>query len=67
MDPDISNHLCPAISKIGFEGQNWFLSKEVMGQTNEQQRHFNRWQISELYGEVDSIQASLNLRLNLQQ
>jgi hypothetical protein len=59
MVPGVSNHLCPAISKIGFEGQNWFLSKELMGQTDEQQRHFKQWPISELYGELDSIQTSL--------
>jgi hypothetical protein len=54
-------------AQIGFEGQNWVLSKEVRVQTNEQQRHFNQRPVSELYGEVDSIQASLNLRFNLQQ
>jgi hypothetical protein len=32
-----------------------------MGQTNEQQRHFNEWPTSELHAEVDSIQASLKL------
>jgi hypothetical protein len=25
-----------------------------MGQTNEQQRHFNEWPVSELHGEVDN-------------
>jgi hypothetical protein len=30
-----------------------------MGQINEQQRHFNEWLISELPGEVDSIQTVL--------
>jgi len=28
-----------------------------MGQTNEQQRHFNEWPIIELQGEADSIQT----------
>jgi hypothetical protein len=28
-----------------------------MGQTNKQQRHFNEWPVSELRGEVDSIQT----------
>ncbi len=42
------------------EGQNWFLSKE-MGQTNEQQHHFNKFTISELHWEVDSIQTILKL------
>jgi hypothetical protein len=36
-----------------------FVERE-MGQTNEQQRHFNKWPISELLGEVDYIQTSLN-------
>jgi hypothetical protein len=35
------------------EGQNWFLSKEIWGQTNEHQRHFNKWPVSELHREVD--------------
>jgi hypothetical protein len=30
-----------------------------MGQTNEQQRHFSKWLISEFHGEVDSIPKSL--------
>jgi hypothetical protein len=30
-----------------------------LGQTNEQQHHFNEWPISELLGEVDSIQTTL--------
>ncbi len=34
-----------------------------MGQTIEQQRHFNEWPISELHGEVDSNQTSLKLLL----
>jgi hypothetical protein len=38
-----------------------------MGQTNEQQRHFNEWPISEWHGEVDSIQASLKVLFTLQQ
>jgi hypothetical protein len=33
-----------------------------MGQTNEQQRRFNEWPISEFHVEVDSIQTSLKLR-----
>jgi hypothetical protein len=37
------------------------LSKRDLGQTNETQRHFNEWPISELHGEVDSIQTSLKL------
>jgi hypothetical protein len=32
-----------------------------MGPTNEQQRQFNDWPISDLCGEVDYIQISLNL------
>jgi len=36
-----------------------------MGQTNEQQRHFNEWPISELYGKVDSIQIQTRLKLLL--
>jgi hypothetical protein len=38
-----------------------------MGQTNEQQRHFNEWPISEWHGEEDSIQASLKVLFTLQQ
>jgi hypothetical protein len=38
-----------------------------MGQTNEQQRHFNEWLIGEMHGEVDSIQTSLKLLFTLQQ
>jgi hypothetical protein len=38
-----------------------------MGQTNEQLRHFNDWPISELHGEVDSIQTSLQLLFTSQQ
>jgi hypothetical protein len=38
-----------------------------MGQTNEQQRHFNEWPISELHRELDSSQTSLKLLFNLQQ
>jgi hypothetical protein len=38
-----------------------------MGQTNEQQRHFNEGPISELHGEIDSIQTSLKLLFTLQQ
>ncbi len=41
--------------------------KRDMGQTNEQQRHFNEWPIRELHGEVDSIQISLQLLLTSQQ
>ncbi len=41
--------------------------KRDMGQTNERQRHFNEWPISELHGEVDSIQTSLKLLFTLQQ
>ncbi len=48
---------------------DWFLPsgpklafvKRDTGQTNEQQRPFNEWPISELPGEVDSIQTSLKL------
>jgi hypothetical protein len=47
------------------EGQNWL--KRYVGQTNEHQRHFNEWPISELHGEVDSIQNSLKLLFTLQQ
>jgi hypothetical protein len=36
-----------------------------MGQTNEQQRHFNEWPISELHGKVDSIQIQTSLKLLL--
>jgi hypothetical protein len=44
---------------IFLEGQNWLLSKEIwVSQTNEQQSHFNEWPMSELPGEVDSIQTS---------
>ncbi len=32
-----------------------------LGQTNEQQRHFNEWPISEFHGQVDSMQTSLKL------
>ncbi len=32
-----------------------------MGQTNEQQHHFNEWPIGELHGEVYSIQTSFKL------
>jgi hypothetical protein len=32
-----------------------------MGQTNEQQRHFNEWPTSELHVEVVSIQINLKL------
>jgi hypothetical protein len=35
--------------------------------TDEQQRHFNEQPISELHGEVDSIQTSLKLLFTLQQ
>jgi hypothetical protein len=38
-----------------------------MGQTNEQQRYFNEWQIIELHVEVDFIQTSLKLLFTLQQ
>ncbi len=38
-----------------------------MGQTNEQQLHFNKWPISELHGEVDSIQTSLKQLFTSQQ
>ncbi len=38
-----------------------------MGQTNEQQRHFNEWPISELHGELDAFQTSLKLLFILQQ
>jgi hypothetical protein len=36
-----------------------------MGQTNEQQRTFNEWAISELHEEVDSIKTSLNFKTTL--
>jgi hypothetical protein len=39
-----------------------FLNRD-MDETNKQQRHFNGWPISELLGEVDSIQTSLKLLL----
>jgi hypothetical protein len=52
-------------------GQNWFLSKEIWvtgtRQTNEQQRHFKEWPISEWRGEVDFIQNSSKLHFTLQQ
>jgi hypothetical protein len=38
----------------------------LLGQTIEQQRHFNEYSISELHGEVDSIQTSLQLLFTLQ-
>jgi hypothetical protein len=41
--------------------------KRDMSQTNEQQRRCNEWPISELLGEVDSIQTSLKLLFTLQQ
>jgi hypothetical protein len=44
-----------------------FFFKRDMGQTNEQQRHFNEWPISELHGEVDSIQTSLKQLFTSQQ
>jgi hypothetical protein len=43
-----------------------FVKRDV-SQTNEQQRHFNEWRISELDGEVDSIKTSLKLFFTLQQ
>jgi hypothetical protein len=43
------------------------LSKKDMGQTTKQQRHFNKWPISELHGEVDSFQTSLKLLFTSQQ
>jgi hypothetical protein len=47
----------------------WYLPRRAkpvfderdLGQTNEQQRHFNEEPISELHGKVDSIQTSLKL------
>jgi hypothetical protein len=36
-----------------------------MDQTNEQQRTFNEWAISELHEEVDSIKTSLNFKTTL--
>jgi hypothetical protein len=50
----------PRWSKLGFV-------KRDMGQTNEQQRHFSEWPISELHEEVDSIQNSLKLLFTSQQ
>jgi len=41
--------------------------KRDFGQTNEQQRHFNEWPISELHGKVDSIRTILKLLFTLQQ
>jgi hypothetical protein len=38
-----------------------------MGQTNEQWRHVKELPISELHGQVDSIQTSLKLLFTLQQ
>jgi hypothetical protein len=38
-------------------GSTMVFLKIDMGQTNKQQRHFNEWPISELLGEVDSIQT----------
>jgi hypothetical protein len=38
-----------------------------MGQTDEQQRHFNEWPISELHMEVDLIPTILKLLFTLQQ
>jgi hypothetical protein len=49
------------------KGQNRFLSKEIWVRTMSIQRHFNEWPISELHGEVDSIQTSFKLLFNLQQ
>jgi hypothetical protein len=43
-----------------FRGSKLVFFNKDMGQTNEQQRHFNEWPISELHGEVDSFQNSLN-------
>jgi hypothetical protein len=42
-------------------------AKRDMGQTNEPQRHFNKWPISKLHGEVDSIQTGLKLLFASQQ
>jgi hypothetical protein len=39
------------------DGLNWFLSRDF-GQTNEQQRHLNKKLISDLHGDVKSIQTS---------
>jgi hypothetical protein len=50
---------------ILLEGQNCFFFERDMGQTNEQQHNFNEWPISELHGEVNSIQASLKLLFTL--
>jgi hypothetical protein len=38
-----------------------------MGKTNEQQRQFNEWPISELHGKEDSIQPGLKLLFTSQQ
>jgi hypothetical protein len=50
----------PSWSKLIFANRG-------MGQTTEQQDHFNEWPISELHGEVDSIHTSLKLIFTLQQ
>ncbi len=42
------------------DGKNSFFVRYT-GQTNKQQHHFNEWPISELHGEVDSIQTLLKL------
>ena len=41
--------------------------KTDMGQTNEQQRRFNEWPISELLWEADSTQTNLKPLFTLQQ
>jgi hypothetical protein len=48
------------VVKTGFCHRN-------IGQTNEQQRHINELPISELLGEVDSIQTGLKLPFTLKQ
>ncbi len=70
----MGEQLCMCNSKAGipakrivYNGQNQFFYKRDLGQTNEQQRHFNRYPISELHGEVDSIQTSLKLLFTLKQ
>jgi hypothetical protein len=45
------------------DGQNQFWTKVILGQSNEQQRHYNKLPFS---GEENSIQNSLQLLFNFQ-
>jgi hypothetical protein len=60
------NSMCPAevidLFKTGFSQKSY-----GSDESNEQQRHFNVWQISKLQGEVTAIQTSLKLIFTLQQ